>query len=229
MATIVISGVSKGIGYALVCELLKSADHTVIGISGSAAPPFCDGEHGGQYKHVHAPHGEKDVFSGLENLLDDEGLMPDALVNNAGMMLNKPWNEISQAEAERIFQVNVIRPFMLIRRLLPRMAKPGHIVNITSMGGVMGSVKFPGLSLYSASKGALSVLTEALAEELKESGVHVNGIAPGAVQTEMLQEAFPGYKAPVSAQEFARFLAHFTLTGHTLFNGKVLPVAVTTP
>ena len=97
------------------------------------------------------------------------------------------------------------------------------------MGGFQGSSKFPGLSLYSASKGAVAVLTEAMAEEFKDEGISVNCLALGAVQTEMLEEAFPGYKAPLSADEMGKYIAGFALTGNRYFNGKILPVSVSTP
>ena len=97
------------------------------------------------------------------------------------------------------------------------------------MGGFQGSSKFPGLSAYSASKAALGNLTECLAEEFKEMGIAVNALALGAVKTEMLEEAFPGYVPPVNAQEMAGFMANFATSGHHFFNGKILPVSVSTP
>jgi NAD(P)-dependent dehydrogenase (short-subunit alcohol dehydrogenase family) len=97
------------------------------------------------------------------------------------------------------------------------------------MGGVNGSAKFPGLAAYSSSKGALGVLTELLAEEFKDEGPRTNALALGAVQTEMLAEAFPGYEAPVSAAQMANYIADFSLTAHQLYNGKVLPLSQSTP
>jgi NAD(P)-dependent dehydrogenase (short-subunit alcohol dehydrogenase family) len=97
------------------------------------------------------------------------------------------------------------------------------------MGGVQGSSKFAGLAAYSSSKGALITLTELLAEEFKETGPSFNALAFGAVQTEMLEEAFPGYIAPLSADQMGAYLLNFALTGHQFFNGKVLPVSSGTP
>lgn len=97
------------------------------------------------------------------------------------------------------------------------------------MGGVMGSVKFDGLSLYAATKGAVSILTESLAAEFAQQGVAVNALAFGAVDTDMLRTAFPNYKAPVTATEMGSFVADFALKGHKFFNGKVLPVSSSTP
>lgn len=97
------------------------------------------------------------------------------------------------------------------------------------MGGIQGSLKFPGLAAYSSSKGAVITLSELLAEEYKEQGVAFNVLALGAVQTEMLSEAFPGYQAPIQPAEMANYIKDFALNGHTYFNGKVLQVSSTTP
>ncbi len=153
----------------------------------------------------------------------------DVLINNAGAMLVKPFGNITPAEVDEVLNVNVKAPLLLIQSLLPVMQPGSHIVNIGSMGGVQGSVKFSGLSAYSASKGALAVLTECLAEELKERHISVNCLAFGAVQTEMFAKAFAGYTAPLTADKMADFVANFAINGHRYFNGKILPVSLSTP
>ena len=137
--------------------------------------------------------------------------------------------EISSSEFEAVFKVNVFAVASLTRLMLPLMNPKGHVLNITSVGGVQGSVKFPGLSAYSSSNGALIILTELLAEEFKESGPSFNALALGAVQTEMLEEAFPGYQAPVTAAQMADYIIDFALKGHQFYNGKVLPISSSTP
>jgi len=97
------------------------------------------------------------------------------------------------------------------------------------MGGVQGSAKFAGLSAYSSSKAAVIGLMELLAEEWRDMGISCNSLALGAVQTEMLAEAFPGYEAPTTAEEMAAYILQFGLEGHRYFNGKVLPVSKSTP
>ena len=97
------------------------------------------------------------------------------------------------------------------------------------MGGVQGSMKFPGLAAYSSSKGAVITLTELLAEEYKEHAISFNVLALGAVQTEMLEEAFPGYEAPTTALEMANYIYEFALTGNKFYNGKMLQVSSSTP
>lgn len=97
------------------------------------------------------------------------------------------------------------------------------------MGGIQGAMKFAGLSAYTSSKAALISLTELLAEEYKDSQWHFNCLALGAVQTEMLLEAFPDYKAPINAEEMAKYIKDFALYQYPYFNGKILQVATTTP
>ena len=153
----------------------------------------------------------------------------DVLINNAGFLVNKPFSEITSEEFKRCYDVNVFGVVSLIRTTLPFMKKDGHVLNISSMGGIQGSVKFPGLSAYSSSKGAIITLTELLAEEYKETGPSFNVLALGSVQTEMLEEAFPGFEAPLSATEMAQYIMDFSLTGNKFYNGKILQVSSTTP
>ncbi|MCH7657962.1 MAG: SDR family oxidoreductase [Bacteroidetes bacterium] len=155
----------------------------------------------------------------------------DILINNAGFLRNIAFAETNSDTAERTFNINFFVPAQLIRLLLPLMGKNSrsHIVNISSMGGVQGSAKFPGLAYYSASKAALACLTECLAEEYKEHNIAFNCLALGAAQTEMLEEAFPGYKAPVTAKEMAVLVSDFAVKGQKYFNGKIIPVSGSTP
>jgi NAD(P)-dependent dehydrogenase (short-subunit alcohol dehydrogenase family) len=153
----------------------------------------------------------------------------DILINNAGYLVNKPFSEITSEEFKRCYNVNLFGVVDVAKTVLPFMTKNGHVVNISSMGGIQGSTKFSGLSAYSSSKGALITLTEVLAEEFKETGPSFNVLALGAVQTEMLEEAFPGYKASLSAIEMAKYIADFALKGNKFYNGKVLQVSNSTP
>src|SRR5664280_1862844 len=153
----------------------------------------------------------------------------DILINIAGFLISKDFLQTTNDEARLIMETNFFGPASLIRILEPIMSSGSHIVNISSMGGFQGSAKYKGLSYYSASKAALTCLTECLANEFTEYRISVNCLALGAVQTEMLNEAFPGYKAPVDAKQMAEFISGFALTGHKFFNGKILPVTVSNP
>ena len=153
----------------------------------------------------------------------------DILINNSGSLTNKPFKNTSLSEFKSIYDVNLFGVVALTKAIIPFMKKEGHVLNISSMGGIQGSSKFPGLSAYSSSKGALITLTELLAEEYKETGPSFNVLALGAVQTEMLDEAFPGYKAQTTAAEMAQYIMEFSLTGNRMYNGKVLQVSKSTP
>jgi NAD(P)-dependent dehydrogenase (short-subunit alcohol dehydrogenase family) len=153
----------------------------------------------------------------------------DILINMAGALIAKDFLETSESEARMMMETNFLGPASVIRTLQPLMQKGSHIVNISSMGGYQGSVKFRGLAYYSASKSAIACLSECLAEEFRELGISVNCVALGAVQTEMLSKAFPGYQAPVNAEDIAPFLAYIALNGHKYMNGKIIPLAMSNP
>ncbi|WP_222536066.1 SDR family NAD(P)-dependent oxidoreductase [Pedobacter polysacchareus] len=170
-----------------------------------------------------------DDYAVLLPFLEERLGTVDILINNAGSLIKKPFLETSKEDLYQMFESNVLGHFNMIQNLLPLMTAGSHIVNIGSMGGFQGSVKFPGLAAYSSSKSALHTLTECLAFELAETGIKVNCLALGSAQTEMLEQAFPGYQSPVMAFEMGKYVADFAKTGHKFFNGKVIPVAVTTP
>jgi NAD(P)-dependent dehydrogenase (short-subunit alcohol dehydrogenase family) len=153
----------------------------------------------------------------------------DVLINNAGKLINRSFDKIELQDFDDIYNVNIKGLFFFTQLILPMINKGGHIVNISSMGGITGSKKFPGLSAYSSSKGAVSVFTEVLAEELKDAEISVNCLALGGVQTDMFEKAFPGVKALQSPPQIAQLIADFAVTGNRFFNGKVIPVALTLP
>lgn len=155
----------------------------------------------------------------------------DILINNAGMLLKKPFEAFDAGDYETLFRVNFFAPALLIKLLLPLLRKSDirHVINIGSMGGFQGSGRFPGMSLYSASKGALANLTESLAAEYAEAGIRFNCLALGAVQTDMLKGAFPGYTAPVGPGDMGRYIRDFSLNSWRFINGKIIPVSLSTP
>jgi 3-oxoacyl-[acyl-carrier protein] reductase len=228
MKNIIVTGASRGIGFALVNTLLQEECIHVIALSRNAQLLQNIPIHQKSKLTVLEMDITQHNYDDLIDLLSDQGVF--ALVNNAGALVNKPFEQITLTELQNIYNVNVFCAFTLSQLVLPHLQKSnGHICNITSMGGINGSAKFSGLSAYSSSKAALSVLTECLAEELKEKGVLVNAMALGAVQTEMLSEAFPGYQANVSPGEMANYLKRFILEDYRLFNGKIMQVSNSTP
>jgi short-subunit dehydrogenase len=232
---IVITGASKGIGNALVRRLSADPAHHIIAIARDAEKLEALAEECRRQNseaHVYpisfdllTPGYSFDLIPKIVEAFDSI----DVLVNNAGLLIKKDFATFSDEDFDALMNVNVKSVFKLTRSLLPYFARPAHIVNIGSMGGIQGTAKFPGMSLYSAAKGAVAVLTEALAEELTERKISVNCLAYGAVQTEMLAQAFPGYTAPLSSENMAEFVAWFAIHGHNFFNGKTLPVSSSTP
>lgn len=235
---ILITGASRGLGFELALRFAELGDHSIVGISRNEAG-LKELKNGCIRKnmkaHLYPIAFDLEMVERYEEELLPKiaQLMPhiDIIINNAGLLINKPFESISLAETERMLRVNFLAPVQLSRLLLPFLRKSNtpHILNISSMGGFQGSQKFPGLSIYSSTKGALAVLTECLAEELKEFNISVNCLALGSVNTPMLNEAFPGYKSPVSALSMAQWIADFALNSSGLFNGKIIPVAITTP
>lgn len=233
MSKILITGTSQGIGFELLCQFLLDQNHEVIAIARKPLDQSIPVFNQAVKEHRLFPFEldlVKDDFYPLSNTLNAMNGV-DIVINNAGFLVNKPFVEQSGEDWQMQFEVNVFSPAKLIRFLYPWLLLSGnaHIVNITSMGGFQGSSKFPGLSAYSASKAALGTLTECLAVEFSGKGISVNALALGAVQTEMLSQAFPGYEAPINAHKMADFIANFAFNGHQYFNGKQIPVAFTTP
>ncbi|HLV15817.1 MAG TPA: SDR family oxidoreductase [Xanthomarina sp.] len=223
---IIITGTSRGIGFELV-KYYANQGHHVLAVSRNKTPIEAL-----QLKNVTAISfdlSDPSGYSKISDFVKNNWKQVDVLINNAGALLNKPFIETSFQEFEWVYKTNVFGVSEMIRTVLPFMGKTSHVVNISSMGGVQGSVKFPGLSAYSSSKGAVVSLTELLAEEYKETGPSFNVLALGAVQTEMLEEAFPGYQAPISANGMAQYIGNFALEGHQYYNGKMLQVANSTP
>ena len=223
MKTIVVTGAGKGIGREVALKLSEthvvyaiSRDVSALKPSGRLIPISFDLS--GDLNLL----TEKMVEKGLDKL--------DCLINNAGALINKPFENITREDLTYIYKVNLYAPFELIQCMLPHLkrAEKPHVVNIGSVGGVNGTSKFPGLSAYSSSKGALSWLSECLAEEYK-GAISFNCLALGAVQTEMLEEAFPGYEAPITAEKMADYIAEFALNGHSYMNGKTIMVSLSNP
>ncbi|MDT0558440.1 SDR family oxidoreductase [Ichthyenterobacterium sp. W332] len=223
---IIITGTSRGIGFELV-HLFANQGHNVLALSRNAQP--VNNLHFDNITSFSFDLSKKEDYQNVQKFITDEWEHVDVLINNAGTLLNKPFSETSFEDFKNVYTTNVFGVSELTRIVLPFMKNDGHVVNISSMGGVQGSLKFPGLAAYSSSKGAVITLTELLAEEYKESGPSFNVLALGAVQTEMLEEAFPGYKAPTSAIDMATYIANFALTGQNYYNGKLLQVSNSTP
>ncbi|MCA0933852.1 SDR family oxidoreductase [Lutimonas saemankumensis] len=225
---ILVTGASRGIGLELV-KLLSEKGHRVVAVSRNTRNLMAANDSYPSLIPLQAEITSKEGLFKIQEWIKNQWGSLDVLIHNAGTLLFKPFKETTEADFIAVYKVNVFAVAELTRVLDPYFSSGAHVVTISSMGGIQGSMKFPGLAAYSSSKGAVITLMELLAEEYKERKVSFNSLALGAVQTEMLAEAFPDYKAPVTAIEMAEYIADFSLGGHKVFNGKVLPVSNSTP
>lgn len=225
LKNIIITGTSRGIGYELAL-LFANAGHQVLAISRKTPQELLGNPN---ITCLSLDLSQENEMVLVENFISSTWKKVDAIIHNAGALLLKAFENTMQQDFENIYKVNVFAVANLTQMALPYMQKGSHVVTISSMGGIQGSMKFAGLAAYSSSKGAVITLSELLAEEYKERGIAFNVLALGSVQTEMLAEAFPGYIAPITAKQMADYIYNFTLTGHQFYNGKVLQVSSSTP
>jgi 3-oxoacyl-[acyl-carrier protein] reductase len=227
---IIVNGATRGIGKAVALFLAQDTNNKII-ITGrnkealKALEATCS--------NIHAIETDLSLPDELSESFRSKILgyfaEVDVLINMAGALVSKNFMKMEESDARLMMETNFFGPATMIRIIKPFMSKGAHIVNISSMGGYQGSVKYKGLSYYSASKAAIACLSECLAEEFRDSGISVNCLALGSVQTEMLTEAFPGYKAPVEATEIAPFISYFALNGSKFMNGRIIPIAFNNP
>ncbi|RPD99936.1 SDR family oxidoreductase [Aureibaculum marinum] len=225
---IIVTGASRGIGFEMV-KILSNQNHQVLALSRNISTLNELQETHKNITALSVDISETKQLEELNNFITNNYKSFDVLIHNAGAIVNKPFVETSTSEFLEVYKVNVFAVAALTKIVIPYLRQGSHVVAISSMGGVQGSMKFPGLSAYSSSKGAVITLMELLAEEYKDQKIAFNTLALGAVQTEMLAAAFPGYIAPNSAKDMATYIADFALTGNQFYNGKVLQVSASTP
>ena len=221
---IIITGTSSGIGFELV-NIFSKKNHRVLALSrdnSKLRDLKLDGVDAIDFDLNHNDYGKINEFLNKVEKID-------VLINNAGFLVNKPFKETTLEDFQMVYSTNVFSVAMLVKNTIDFMESGSNVLNISSIGGVQGTVKFPGLSAYSSSKGALNILTEMLAEEYKDRGIHFNSLALGSVQTKMLEKAFPNFTASTSALEMAEYIYNFSTNGYKLMNGKVISVSSTTP
>jgi NAD(P)-dependent dehydrogenase (short-subunit alcohol dehydrogenase family) len=225
MKNIIITGTSRGIGNELAFKFANDG-HQVLAISRKVPSNLAAHEN---VSCLSVDLSNAEELKQIAHFLETSWKQVDVVIHNAGAILLKPFAKTSVEEFRKIYEVNVFGVVSLTQIALLYLKKGSHVVTISSMGGIQGSMKFSGLSAYSSSKGAVITLAELLSEEYKEQGISFNVLALGSVQTEMLEEAFPGYQAPLSAAQMADYIMDFSLKGNQFFNGKVLQVSSSTP
>ena len=157
---VIITGTSSGIGFELV-KLFSENNHNILAISrNNEALRILDLPN---VSTIDFDLTKSEEFSSLDEILNSfENI--DILINNAGHLVNKSFEETTLKDFQDVYSTNVFSVAMLIKKVIKFMSTKSNVVNISSIGGVQGSVKFSGLSAYSSSKAALNILTEMLAE-----------------------------------------------------------------
>ena len=223
MKTIVVTGTSSGIGHQICIQAAKMNFH-VISVSRNIEPLK---DISGIESFAIDITNKNSVDEFIANLKSKK-IKIDILINNAGYLVSELFGDTTYDSFKKTFDVNVFGLAEITRSLIPIINSDGHVINISSIGGVNGSKKFPGLSAYSSSKAAVIALTEVLAEEYQD-GPSFNVLALGAVQTKMLKEAFPDYNAETKPEEMAKYILDFAINGNKLFNGKLISVSNSNP
>lgn len=189
----IVTGSSRGIGAVIALDLARRGAKVLITYTSSASSQkakavvdeinsldngACATAFQGDLRDAKMPamivHETATAFGGVI----------DILVNNAAAELNKPLGAITVDEFANIYDLNVRAPTLLTQAVLPCLRRPGRIINISSVGGRAG---FANLSMYCSSKAALEGLTRCWATELGSDGTTVNAVAPGPIESEMLE------------------------------------------
>ncbi len=132
----------------------------------------------------------------------------DVLVNNAAVLFSGPFADMSMSDWDRLMAINLRGAVNCAQQAFRLMQeRGGSMVNVSSLGGVANTEKFPGYAAYTVSKFALTGLTEALAAEGKPHRIRVNGVAPGAVDTAMLRQAAPHLRTRSTPADVAKIIA----------------------
>ena len=226
MKKVIITGTSRGIGFELA-QLFAKNNCQVLALSMNIEPLK-----NLKLKNIDTLSVDvcnQDDLQKVSKYLSENWKDVDILIHNAGFLINKPFENLTKDDFLNVYDVNVFGVAALTQICIPYLKQGSHVVTISSMGGIQGSLKFPGLAAYSSAKGAVITLSELLAEEYKAQKIAFNVLAIVAVQTEMLAEAFPDYQAPLKANEMADYIYNFAITANKFYNGKVLQVSNTTP
>ena len=183
MKTVLITGASRGIGAAAAKEFSKKGWHVVINYNKNKEKALALAKEL-RATVVQADISKSDEVLNMYSSLKGQGIHVDAIVNNAGVSSSGLFVDISESEWDEMFAINTKGAFLVTKSFLPDMLsrQSGSIVNISSIWGETGAAAEV---CYSASKAALIGMTKALAKELAPSGIRVNCVCPGCIDTDM--------------------------------------------
>lgn len=168
---------------------------------------------------------EEDVRALFQRAMDTYGRV-DVLVNCAGIVLVRPFVDMDAETWDRVIAVNLRGTFLCCQQAFRVMMaqQSGVIINLSSLSGVRGVEKFPGLSAYNVSKAGVASLTEILAVEGKPFHIRVCAVSPGAVDTEMLRQAAPHLKAGMTPDDLAEILLFLADDSGRMLSGSNIEI-----
>lgn len=238
---VLITGASSGIGYELAKCFARKKEYTVIATARRHEKltrlknEIESGNYLGKIEILSGDLTKIGFIQEIKDFIEKKFARLDVLINNAADLILCPFEKISGEQWKELYEINLFAPIALTKHMLPFLksgkdkSEFSQILNISTMGAIQGSAKFPGLSAYSSSKAALINFGECLAEELKQEKVWVNNIALGSVQTEMFSKAFPGSKANAQIFEVADFIFSYVITNRGIMSGKTIQLSSSTP
>ena len=210
----IITGAGRGIGRATALLFARQGAKVVLFSrteSQLEEVVAAIADEGGQEERVLAVVGdvgrEEDVQALFQKVMEAFGRV-DIVVNAAGIVAVRPFVDMDVATWDRVLNTNLRGTFLCCLEAFRVMAeqRSGVIINISSLSGVKGVEKFPGLSAYNVSKAGVAGLTEILAVEGRPYNIRVCAVSPGAVDTEMLKQAAPHLKAGMTPEDMAELL-----------------------
>jgi 3-oxoacyl-[acyl-carrier protein] reductase len=209
--TVLITGASRGIGAAIAERFASVGLNVVIHYlnsheSANQVARRCI-QLGSNAMTITADLRSADQIERMREKLDKHGMVPNILVNNAGISHYGLLSDVSEAEWDDVMNVNVKGTFLTTKAFMPAMisAKYGRIINVSSIWGISGASCEV---VYSTAKGGINSFTRALAKELAPSGITVNAVAPGAVETDMMAGFAKDEIAAIQQEIPAGRLAH---------------------
>jgi len=226
---IIITGAGRGIGRAAAIRFAREGARVVLFSRTAATLAQVAREIEGEGHPVLSFAGdvssEEDVVSLFQRVMETYGRV-DALLNCAGIVAVKPFVEMDAATWDRVINVNLRGTFLCCREAFRIMAeqRAGVIINFSSLSGVKGVEKFPGLSAYNVSKAGVASLTEILAVEGKPHNIRICAVSPGAVDTEMLRQAAPHLRAGMTPDDMAEILLFLAGDSGRMLSGTNLEI-----
>ena len=225
----IITGASRGIGRAAAFELARQGADVVLAARDAHAldaGASAIREQGQQALAIPTDVADEQSVERLVSTTVGAFGHVDLVINSAGALVNRPLADLDAASWDHVLAVNLRGTFLMcreaFRHMIPRQG--GVIINVSSLSGVPGVEKFPGLSAYNASKYGVAGLTEILAVEGRPHGIRVLAVSPGAVDTEMLRQAAPHLTPGMTPDDLARILAWLAGPDARHLSGVNLPI-----